>query len=75
MDIKELKQKTDKELVSLERELREKLLVLRFEDSTEAVKNVREIREIKKTIARALTEIKTRSLSAAKSALPAKAKS
>ncbi len=62
MDIKELKQKSDKELVSLDRELREKLRVLRFEDSADAVKNVREIREMKKTIARALTELKMRLL-------------
>jgi ribosomal protein L29 len=73
MDIKELKQKTDKELASLEREMREKLLVLRFEDSAEAVKNVREIRDMKKTIARALTEIKSRAL-ASKSASAVKAK-
>jgi ribosomal protein L29 len=74
MEIKELKQKTDKEILTLEREMREKLLVLRFEDSAEAVKNVREIREIKKTIARALTEIKSRAL-ASKPASVAKAKS
>ena len=50
----------------MDRELREKLRVLRFEDSADAVKNVREIREMKKTIARALTELKTRALAAAK---------
>ena len=66
MDIKEIKQKSDKELTAMDRELREKLRVLRFEDSADAVKNVREIREMKKTIARALTELKTRALAAAK---------
>ena len=74
MEIKEIKQKSDKELLALDRELREKLLVLRFEDAAGAVKNVREIREIKKTIARALTEIKARAL-AIKVAPAAKAKS
>jgi|GEM_PF-689405 ribosomal protein L29 len=73
MDNKELKQKSDKELLALNKELREKLRVLRFETSAEAVKDVREIREAKKTIARSLTELKVRA-SAAKKAPPAKAK-
>ncbi len=70
MDIKEIRQKTEKELQALVAELREKLRGLRFEASAEAVKNVREIREMKKTVARALTEIKARP----KNAAPAAAK-
>jgi len=66
MDIKEIRQKSDKELETLGRELGEKLRVLRFEDSADAVKNVREIRETKKTIARALTERKARAMAAKK---------
>ena len=55
MDIKELQQKSDKELVELVQSLRERLRVLRFEASTDSVKNVREIRDAKKTVARVLT--------------------
>ena len=55
MDIKELRQKTDKELNELVADLREKLRNFRFEVAADAVKDVRDIRDAKKTIARALT--------------------
>jgi len=57
MDIKELRQKTDKELAELVASLREQLRHFRFEVSAEAVKDVRDIREAKKTLARALTVV------------------
>jgi len=60
MEIKELQQKSDKELAELVQSLRERLRVLRFEASADAVKNVREIREAKKTVARTLTLQKAR---------------
>lgn len=52
---KELKQKSKKELQRLWQEDREKLRQLRFDLSAGKVKNVREIRKIKKDIARILT--------------------
>ncbi len=55
MDIKELSQKTDKELAELVLSLREQLRHFRFEVSSDAIKDVRDIRDAKKTLARALT--------------------
>jgi len=55
MKEKELKQKTKSELSKLLREDREKLRQLRFDLSAGKIKNVREIRKIKKDVARILT--------------------
>lgn len=55
MDTKELRQKSEKELVELVAALREKLRSLTFDVAADALKDVREIREAKKTLARALT--------------------
>lgn len=55
MEFKELKSKTEKELRKFLEELRDKLRNLRFKDANKQLKNVREIRVIKKTIARVLT--------------------
>ena len=55
MDFKELKNKTEKELQQLLNEFRDKLRDLRFKDANKQLKNVREIRVIKKTIAKVLT--------------------
>lgn len=55
MKIGELKQKSKKELEELLKELREKQRSLRFDLAAGKVKNVREIRAIKKDIARILT--------------------
>lgn len=55
MKIGELKQKSKKELEELLKELREKHRSLRFDLAAGKVKNVREIRAIKKDIARILT--------------------
>jgi large subunit ribosomal protein L29 len=57
MKIGEIKQKSKKELERLLREDQEKLRQLRFDLSAGKVKNVREIRKIKKDIARILTII------------------
>ena len=55
MKIGEFKQKSNKELQLLLRKNREKLRSLRFDLSFGKVKNVRQIRAIKKDIARILT--------------------
>lgn len=57
MEFKELKAKTEKELNQLLNEFRDKLRDLRFKDANKQLKNVREIRVIKKTIAKILTLI------------------
>ncbi|MCD5396525.1 MAG: 50S ribosomal protein L29 [Candidatus Pacebacteria bacterium] len=58
MKTKGLRQKDVKDLRKLERELREKLRQLRFDLASGKVKNVREIRKVKKDIARILTIIR-----------------
>ena len=58
MEIKELRQKSKEELGKLLKDIRERQRSLRFDLVTGKVKNVREIRQIKKDIARALTILK-----------------
>lgn len=58
MKIRELKQKPKEELQKILIENREHLRVLRFNLLSGKVKNVREIRGIKKDIARILTLLK-----------------
>jgi large subunit ribosomal protein L29 len=55
MKISEFKQKPKKELQRLLRNSQDKLRQLRFDLASGKVKNVREIRQIKKDIARILT--------------------
>ncbi len=62
MKAKELREKTTKELHQLLKELREKIVKLRFDMASGKVKNIREIRFIKKDIARILTILKEREL-------------
>jgi len=57
MDFKELKNKSEKELHHLLAELREKNRDLRFKDSNNQLKDVRNIRETKKQIAQVLTTL------------------
>ncbi len=59
MKITELRQKSKSELQKLLQDSREKLRQLRFDLASGKVKNVREIRELKKDIARILTLLKT----------------
>ena len=58
MELKELKSKTEKELRQFLGEAREKLRNLRFKDANKQLKNVREIRVVKKLIAQVLTLLK-----------------
>ena len=60
MYIKELKQRSDKELNELVSSLREKLRGFRFDVAADSLKDVREIRDAKKTLARALTLLSER---------------
>lgn len=59
MKISELRQKSKEELQKLLEDNREKLRQLRFDLVAGKVKNVREIRQIKKEIARILTLLKS----------------
>lgn len=54
MEFKELKNKSEKELHKILAESRDKLRDLRFKDANKQLKNVREIRGIRQTIARIL---------------------
>jgi large subunit ribosomal protein L29 len=58
MDLKQLKTKSVKELSKLLAEYREKLRDLRFKVSAKQLKNIKEIKGVKKTIARILTLLK-----------------
>ena len=58
MKVNELKQKSKEELQKTLEDDREKLRQLRFDLSAGKVKNVREIRNVKKEIARILTLLK-----------------
>ncbi len=58
MEIKELRTKPEAELQKMLLELQDKLRDLRFKVGSEQVKNVREIREIRKTVAQIKTLLK-----------------
>lgn len=57
MKVRELRQKPENELRKLLQDSRERLRQLKFDLASGKVKNVREIRQIKKDIARILTII------------------
>jgi len=57
MEYKELIKKTVKELHNLLNESRDKLRDLRFKDANKQLKNIREIRQVRKTISQILTLI------------------
>jgi large subunit ribosomal protein L29 len=61
MKAQELRKKSDSELQKILQQKRERLQNLRFDLASGRVKNVREIREIKKDIARILTILNQRS--------------
>ncbi len=58
--INEFKQKSEKDLKKILRDSRERLRQLRFNLASGKVKNVREIRKLKKDIARILTILNTK---------------
>lgn len=58
---KEIKKKDDKALVDLVKEKRAAIRSFRFSNAGSSTRNVRQVREDKKVIARALTELTTRS--------------
>lgn len=60
MKKKDLKQKTKKELEEVVLENRQKLGYLKFESEAKKVKNIREIRGLRREIARAITYLKTK---------------
>ncbi len=61
MEAKELKQRTIEELKSILKQKEEKLSQFSFDLASGKVKNIREIREAKKDIARILTMINSKS--------------
>lgn len=60
MEIKELKTKSEAELQQLLAQYREKLRELRFKDSNRQLKNIREIRQTRETVARILTVLNSK---------------
>lgn len=59
MEFKELKNKSESELQKLLAEARNQILSLRFKDASRQLKDVREIRETRKGIARIMTALKS----------------
>lgn len=55
MEFKELKKKTESELHKILAQSRDKLRDLRFKDTNKQLKDIREIRVVRKTIAQILT--------------------
>jgi len=60
MEYKELKNKSESELHKILAESRNKLRELKFKDASKQLKNVREIRVIRNTIARILTKLNSK---------------
>jgi len=58
MKIKELRNKDEKSLKKMESVLREKMRALRFDLQAGKVKNVKEVQQVRRTIAQILTIIK-----------------
>jgi len=66
MEYKELKNKKESELHRILSESREKLRDLRFKDASKQLKNVREIRVVRKVIANILTLLNSGSITGKK---------
>lgn len=66
MELKELKKMTENQLHKLLSESREKLRDLRFKDASKQLKDVREIRVVRKIIARVMTLLSANKKSQAK---------
>ena len=58
MRVDELRKRSKEELQRMVKESRERLRILRFDLASGKVKNVREVRKVKKDIARILTTLK-----------------
>jgi large subunit ribosomal protein L29 len=74
MKIKELREKSDVELNKMLTELQSKLQDLRFSVAGRRLKRVREMRDIKKGIARIMTLMKERELASKKVEAPVEKK-
>ena len=57
MKFKELENKTEKDIQKMLTEAQSRLLELRFKVAANSLKNVREIRKLKKDVARMLTKL------------------
>ena len=64
MNVKEMRDKTENELETREKELSEQLFKLRFQRATGRIENPMKIREVKREIARIKTLLKERAASA-----------
>jgi large subunit ribosomal protein L29 len=62
MEMKEIRSKTDAELHRLLAEARRELLNLRFQLAANQLQNVSRIKQVRRTIARILTELRARNL-------------
>jgi len=62
MEIQELRQKTEEELKKFLSEIRDRSRVLKFDLASGKVKNVREIRAVRKDISRTITILKEKKL-------------
>jgi large subunit ribosomal protein L29 len=62
MEMKEIRSKTDAELHRLLAEARRELLNLRFQLASNQLQNVSRIKQVRRTIARILTELRARNL-------------
>ncbi len=62
MKMQELQQRTESELARLLSDSRKRMRELRFNLSAGKVKNIREIRQLKKDIARALTTLRSKKI-------------
>ncbi|HET8581417.1 MAG TPA: 50S ribosomal protein L29 [Candidatus Paceibacterota bacterium] len=60
MKAKDIKTKNDSDLVKLITDERESLRTFRFSEAGSRTKNVKAAREMKKTVARAMTELASR---------------
>lgn len=63
MKARDLKEKSDSELIEQERELREELFNLRFQHATGQLENTMALVRVKKDIARVRTVLRQRELS------------
>jgi len=64
VNVKEMRDKTENELETREKELSEQLFKLRFQRATGRIENPMKIREVKREIARIKTLLKERAASA-----------